>query len=220
MIIAIQKWIRNTNTKTKSNTKTGKKKGTKTKTNERWRAASSFHPSCNSFPDQYKIWIQRKMWEGGSRRPHFSIVRLTIHLRTWAPGHILEVNFFIEQASEKWPWLIQSQVTYSVNADGGYIAEVSYEGTAVFPEVTQLFHTFWLNFRRDFVLKWCFVVCVQNILTSIYSEQILNFPLHQLQLKIFQNIQKNKIFKILKSFLTPTAHDQVKPYVPPAAATA
>merc|ERR1712117_256825 len=27
------------------------------------------------------------------------------------------------------------KVTYSVNADGGYIAEVSYEGTAVFPEV-------------------------------------------------------------------------------------
>ena len=26
-------------------------------------------------------------------------------------------------------------MTYSVNADGGYVAEVSYEGTAVFPEV-------------------------------------------------------------------------------------
>ena len=30
------------------------------------------------------------------------------------------------------------QVSYSVNADGGYVAEVSYEGTAVFPEVTNL----------------------------------------------------------------------------------
>ena len=29
------------------------------------------------------------------------------------------------------------QVTYSVNADGGYVAEVSYEGTAVFPEVKE-----------------------------------------------------------------------------------
>merc|ERR1712007_55595 len=28
-----------------------------------------------------------------------------------------------------------ASVTYYVNADGGYIAEVSYEGTAVFPEV-------------------------------------------------------------------------------------
>jgi len=27
------------------------------------------------------------------------------------------------------------KVSYSVNADGGYVAEVSYEGTAVFPEV-------------------------------------------------------------------------------------
>merc|ERR1719264_2261781 len=27
------------------------------------------------------------------------------------------------------------KVTYSINADGGYVAEVSYEGTAVFPEV-------------------------------------------------------------------------------------
>ena len=26
-------------------------------------------------------------------------------------------------------------MTYSINADGGYVAEVSYEGTAVFPEV-------------------------------------------------------------------------------------
>ena len=30
-------------------------------------------------------------------------------------------------------------MTYSVNADGGYVAEVSYEGTAVFPEVQELF---------------------------------------------------------------------------------
>ena len=35
--------------------------------------------------------------------------------------------------------IILSQVTYSVNADGGYVAEVSYEGTAVFPEVTYSF---------------------------------------------------------------------------------
>ena len=28
---------------------------------------------------------------------------LTIHWRTWAPGHILEVDVFAEQASKRWP---------------------------------------------------------------------------------------------------------------------
>ena len=53
-------------------------------------------------------------------------------------------------------------MTYSVNADGGYVAEVSYEGTAVFPEVK----AFCPNVERSFANIHSYVIILKGWLSS------------------------------------------------------
>ena len=88
-------------------------------------------------------FAQRQMRWVGAPAPHLifsSIIQSMLAFPHWNV-EMQEVRYFsaFTQKGNQNVISLKNQVTYSVNADGGYVAEVSYEGTAVFPEVQELF---------------------------------------------------------------------------------
>ena len=84
-------------------------------------------------------FAQRQMRWVGAPAPHLlfsSIIQSMLAFPHWNV-EMQEVRYFsaFTQKGNQNVISLKNQVTYSVNADGGYVAEVSYEGTAVFPEV-------------------------------------------------------------------------------------
>ena len=93
------------------------------------------------------------------------------------------------------------QVSYSVNADGGYVAEVSYEGTAVFPEVINFK---WKNFEIYILLfgeHWCHSSRIDRL-------NIWNLKICKTRSMLWRN--PNYFCFVSVDILPP----QVKPYVP------
>ena len=78
-------------------------------------------------------------------------------------------------------------MTYSVNADGGYVAEVSYEGTAVFPEVRKpkSFVQIWLRYNFEGMAslklkdKTHVIVCPGEALRPTSGGNRLGSPLYR-----------------------------------------
>ena len=102
--------------------------------------------------------LLKDKWDGiGAPLPHLifpSIIQSSSSLDV----EMQEIKHFAAstQKRNKNVISVKNQVTYSVNADGGYVAEVSYEGTAVFPEVKDHFIVCPNIFSACESIEWCY----------------------------------------------------------------